>query len=217
MLVGAMRFFDARGCASVALVARRTAVFFRVVNLQEFAFRMTGEGARVLVRFLVLRCHGGGRQLDRLANPHVAGFAAVHDIGFRDVDLQNFWRPGLGLVLQADELWGREAHHVIGDVGIQQFFLFVDRLDQFAELRAQLGALVFQVVISLFELVVILKSLFLTVRHFGGGAFFLVFVQIPLFALFCGKTSLGLDVIRGGAHIGAPVGENTLHGQNLRA
>ena len=52
VLVGAMRFFDASGCAAIALMARRAAEFFRIVRFQKFWLRMTGEGVRVLVRLL---------------------------------------------------------------------------------------------------------------------------------------------------------------------
>ena len=135
----------------------------------------------------------------------MAGLTAVDDIRavfpddvgavFADIDLANFRCPGFHAVLQVGELGGSEVHHVVGEVGIHQFLFFVNGLDEFSELRTQLGALVFQVVVCFFKLVVVLKGLFLAVRHFRGGAFLLVLVEIPALALLCGGAGFGLDVI----------------------
>ena len=142
MLVGAMGFFNASGCAAVALMAGRTAELIRIVNFQKVWFRVTGESARILVGFFVFEGHGGSGQLDGLANSHVAGFAAVDDVGIRHVDLQNLRGPGFGLDLQSGHLRWSEARHVLGKVGVEFFFALVDGPDQLSELSTQLGALV---------------------------------------------------------------------------
>ena len=205
VFVVAVGFFNAGGGAAIALVAGRAAVFFGIVNFQKVGFRMAGEGPRIFIRLFAFQCHGSGGEFHRLANAHVAGLTAVDNIGtilsfeigtvLVDIDLANFRRPGFHAVQQVHELRGRKVHHMIGEVGIHQLFFFADGLDQVSELGAQLGALVFQVVISFFELVVILKWPLLTVRHYNGDAFFLVFVQTPLLTLFCRRASLRLDVI----------------------
>ena len=103
---------------------------------------MAGERASVLVRLLAFEGHSGSGELDRFANAHVAGLAAVHDVGFRHVDLHDFGIPGFGFFLQTGELRGREVDHVLRDIGVQLFFLFVDRFDELAKLRTEGGALV---------------------------------------------------------------------------
>ena len=106
---------------------------------------------------------------------------------------------------------------MVGEEGIHQFLFLIDGLDDLSELGAELGPLVFQVVVSLLEFVVILEGFFLAVGHFRRGAFLLVLLEIPSLALFCGRTGFRFDVIRRSADVGAPVGENILHRQNLRA
>src|SRR5216684_144040 len=210
MFVVAMGFFDAGGGASVALMTRRAAKFFGIVGLQQVGLRVAGERTGVLVRLLALERHGCGSEFDWLANAHVAGFTAVHDVGFGHVDLDDFRVPGFGLVLQAGELRGRQVYHVLGDVGVELFFLLVDGLDDFAELRAEPGALVLQLVVGLFELREIV-FLLAAVGVFDGGDFLLVLIEISLFALLGGVAGFRLDVIGGGVDVGAAVGENVLH------
>ncbi len=66
---------------------------------------MAGEGAGVIVGFLfALGFHHRGRDSQRLPGIHVAGFAAVYDIGVRHVDLHNLRVPLVGLFLQAVDL-----------------------------------------------------------------------------------------------------------------
>src|SRR5437773_12502654 len=62
-----------------------------------------------------------------------------------------------------------------------------------------------------------LECLFLSVRHFCISSFLLVLLEVPSLALLCGRTCFRLDVIRRGADVGPPIGENILHRQNLRA
>ncbi len=149
---------------------------------------MAGEGARVLVRFLALRGHGGGGELDGLTNAHVAGLTTVDDISavfphkiggvFVDINLADFRSPGFHAVLQIRELRGRKVHHVIGEVGIHQLSFFVDGLDEFAELGAQLGTLVFQIVVGFFQMVEV-KYLLFAIGHLYAG--FLLFVSGEIF------------------------------------
>ena len=227
VLVGAVGLLDTGGGAAIALVARRAAELVRVVNLQEIAFRMAGEGPRVFIRLFAFQGHGSGGEVHWFANAHVAGFAAVDDIGtvlpddigivLADVDLADFRGQGLHAVLQVGELRGREVHHVIGEVGIHQFLFFVDRLDELAELGTQLRALVLEVVVGLFQFVEALEGLFLAVGHFDGAGFLFIFVEVPLLALFGGGTGLGLDVVGGSVDVSAAVGEDILHGEDFGA
>ena len=177
---------------------------------------MAREGVCVLVRFFALQGHRRGRELDRFADSNVAGFAAVHDVGIRHVDLENLRHPGFGLVLQTGHLRRRQSHHVVGDVSIQQIFLLVDRFDEIRKLRAQRSALVLQVVIGFFELSEVI-GLLAAIGIFDAGDFLLVVVEVLLFAGFRGLASLGLDAIGHGVDVGAAIGEYVLHGQDFGA
>src|SRR5207245_7142896 len=86
-----------------------------------------------------------------------------------------------------------------------------------SELGAELGALVFQVVVSLLEFLIILEGFFLAVGHFRRRAFLLVLLEITSLALLCGRAGLGFDVVRCGAYVGATIRENIMDVQNLRA
>ena len=114
VLVIAVRFFDAGGSAAIALVAGRATEFVGIMGLQQFRLGMAGEGARVLVRLLLaLAVMTAAVISQRLAGIHVAGLAAVHDIGVRHVDLHDLGVPLFGLLFQAINLGGREVHHVV--------------------------------------------------------------------------------------------------------
>src|SRR3984893_9566281 len=216
MLVVAVRLFNTGGGAAIALMARRAAKFIGVVSLQQIRLGMAGERAGILIRLFSLQGHGRGCQLDRLARAHVAGFATVHDVGFGHVDLHDFGIPSFGLVLQTGELRWREVDHVLGNVGVQLFFLLVDGLNELAEFRAEARALVPQLVVGFFELREIV-FLFAAVGVFDGGDFLFVLVEIFLFALLGGAAGFCLDVVGRGVDVGAPVGENALHGENFGA
>ena len=61
---------------------------------------MADEGHCIVVGlFLPLRCHRRGGELHRLANAHMARFAAVHDVGVRHIDLLDFGIPILSFSL----------------------------------------------------------------------------------------------------------------------
>src|SRR5581483_4305376 len=163
VLVIAVRLLHAGGRAPVALVTRRAAKLLRIVHLQQLFVRMADEGYGVLVRLLGAlgreRCRS---QRDRLADAHVAGFAPVHDVGVGYVDLPDLRVPGGVLVAQALERRRRQAHHVIGEIGVApglQLFPRLLRLSQFVDERR---LLVLQVEIFLFQLVVaVLLALFI--------------------------------------------------------
>src|SRR4029077_13997170 len=90
MLVVAVRFLDASGGAAIALMARGAAELVGVVDFEQLWLGMADKSIRVLVGLLfTLGCHSGGRDLHRLARAHVTGFAAVDDIGFGDVYLND--------------------------------------------------------------------------------------------------------------------------------
>ncbi len=98
MLVVAVGFFDAGGGAAIALMARRAAKFVRVVGLQQIGLGMAGERVSVLIGLFAFEGHGRGGEFDWLANSHVAGFAAIHDVGFGHIDLEDFRLPGFGFI-----------------------------------------------------------------------------------------------------------------------
>src|SRR5215469_13891122 len=95
VLVVAMSFFDAGGGASIALVAGRTTELVGIVHFQKFGRGVADEGAVVLVRLLLPVVLGDGRggDLQGLADAHVAGLAAVNDVGLGDVDLLDLGIP----------------------------------------------------------------------------------------------------------------------------
>src|SRR5258706_13734640 len=99
MLVITMGLFDTGGGATIALMTRRAAKFVGVVRLQQIGLGMAGERVGVLVGFFALERHSRSRKFDGLANAHVTGFATVHDVGFGNVDLDDFRFPGFGFVL----------------------------------------------------------------------------------------------------------------------
>ena len=105
VLVVAVGLFHAGGGPAVALVAGRAAELVGIVRLQQFRIGMAGEGEGILIRFLfALGGHDRGRELDRLARVHVAGLAAVHDVGFGHVDLDD-----LGVPIRRPSFSGRQS------------------------------------------------------------------------------------------------------------
>src|SRR5260370_21790744 len=100
MLVVAVGFFGACSGAAIALMARRAAKFVRVVRLQQVRLRMASERAGVLVRLFALEGHGRGGEFDWLANSHVGGFAAIPDVGFGRIGLEDFLLPRFGVFYQ---------------------------------------------------------------------------------------------------------------------
>ncbi len=216
VFIRAVGLLYAGGGPSISLVARRTAKLFRIVNLQQVGFGMSGKGQRVFVGFLALKRHCCWRKLNGFPDAHMARLAAIDDIGVRHIDLQYFRGPVLGLVLQARQLRRREVGDVVGDIGIDLFFLVVDRLDRFSEFHAQQRALVFQVIVDVFQLSVVVVLLAAIGKN-DRSDFLFILLQIFLFALFCRGAGLRFDFVREGADIGSPVGKHVLHGKNFGA
>ncbi len=73
--------------------------------LQQFRLGMADESLCVLVGLLLaLGSHGRGGDLQRLARVHVAGFAAIHDVGLGHIDLHDLRIPVGRLLLQTVDL-----------------------------------------------------------------------------------------------------------------
>src|SRR5690348_9927109 len=68
VLIVPVRFLDARDVHSVAVVARSTAKFLRIMNLEELRFRVAGECRGKFVRLAPGTRHIGTRHHYRLAN-----------------------------------------------------------------------------------------------------------------------------------------------------
>ena len=183
VLVISVRFLNAGSGTSVALVARRTAEFFRVVYLQQLRFGMAAESIGILVGLLLaLGGHRGGSDFQWLPLIHVTGLATVHDIRFRHIDLHNRWNPLGGAFLQPFDLLRRHIDHMVGDVLVHLCPGGGYRLQHLAEFQAQLRALVANLVVSLLQL---RKCIFLpaSVRKFHRRLF--AFVLINLFSFTC--------------------------------
>ncbi len=214
VLVVSVRLFDAGGGPSVALVARRAAKLFGIVDLQQFRFGMADECLCVVVRLLALRRHRGDREFHRLTSAHVARLAAVHDVGIRHVDLLDARVPFRRFLAQAFDLAGREIHHVVGDVLAHPVAGFGHRLDNFAQFRAQLGAIVANRVVLFLQLRKVVL-LFVTVGKTDGGFLGLVLLDLVLGALLGGGAGFGLDLVGEGVDVGAAVGEYALNGEEV--
>ena len=140
----------------------------------------------------------------------MAGFTAVHDVCFGDIDLLNRWIELLSLLLQALNGIGGEIHHVIGDILIQLRLGFGFRFDGFTQLEAQRGFFIVKFVKSFFQLVEVVP-LFRSVRKFNWGELLLVFRQVLFFAVFGRGPGFGLDVVGECIHVGSTVGEDSTH------
>src|SRR4029077_8353135 len=97
----------AGGRPPVALMAGGAAKFIGIMCAQKFRVGMAGESPGILIRMLLaLASHDRSRDPKRLAGVHVAGLAAVHDIGIRNVDLNDLGVPLFGFLLQTVNLGG---------------------------------------------------------------------------------------------------------------
>ena len=153
VLVVSVRFLYARGGAAVALMARRASELFGIMNLQQLRFRMAGESFGIFIGLLLaFRSHRSSSDFHRLARVHVAGLAAVHNIGFGHIDLNDCRIPVRRLLLQSVDLLRRQVDHVVGDVFVHLRLGRGHRLKHFAEFQTYLRAFVANPVISLLEL-----------------------------------------------------------------
>src|SRR5260370_19259825 len=98
MFVVAMGLLEACRGAAVALMARRTAKFVRIMRLQKFRFGMTRKCPGVLVRFFPRWRHRRCSQFYRLANPQGARLPTVHHVCFGFVYFGNFPLPNFSLI-----------------------------------------------------------------------------------------------------------------------
>src|SRR5947208_13825946 len=109
---------------------------------------MADKCPRVFIRLLLTsRSHDGWGDFYRLARSHVAGFAAIYDVGVGDVDLLNLRIPFSRFLAQSVNLRRREIDHVIGYVLRSLPAGFCDWLEHIPQSGAQLCALVFECVI----------------------------------------------------------------------
>src|SRR5215469_4684162 len=142
-----------------------------------------GGGAAVIVGLLLLVVlgEGGGGNLQRLADAHVAGLAAVNDVGVGDINLLDLGIPVGVFLFQALDLGGSEIDGVIGNVLRSLGAGVGDRLENVAQFGADLGALVLERVIFFLQLLeVVLFAV-------AVGEF-----DIPLFVLVLGDFALQL-------------------------
>src|SRR5207247_6154588 len=88
------------------------------------------------------------------------GFAAIYDFGIGNIDLLNLRIPLGGFLAQSVNLRGREIDHVIGDVLRGLCAGFSNWVQHITKFSAQLCTLVFEWVVSCFELLeVVLLSM----------------------------------------------------------
>src|SRR6516225_3633757 len=99
-----MSLLDAGGGSSISLMAGGAAELVRIMNLQQLRRGMTGECPCIVVGLLTFSSHRCRAQLNGLTDSHVAGFAAINDVGFGNVDLHDQRIPRLGLILQTANL-----------------------------------------------------------------------------------------------------------------
>ena len=90
--------------------------------------------------FLPFDRHVRGFNDQRLARAHVAGLAAVHNVGIGDVDLLNLGIVVGGLLDQPVNLVRRKLNRVVGEIFRNFIPGFADRLENVAQLRAELRA-----------------------------------------------------------------------------
>ena len=142
---------------------------------------MAGEGARILVRLLAFDRHVRCFNDQRFARAHVAGFAAVHDVGIGDVDLLNFRIVVSGLFAAVRQSGSAPAAPCCWR-GIRKLFPGVtDRLENVAQLRAKLRAICFKIVVSFFqpgEVVIFLAPIRILHREW---AFFVVRLNLSFY------------------------------------
>src|SRR5260370_5984532 len=213
MLVISVGFLHARSGATIALMTGRTAELVRIVNLQQLRLGMAGESIGIFVGLLVaLRHHRGGSDLQRLACIEVAGFATVDYVGIGDVDLDDLRIPVSDLALETVDLLRRQVDHVVGDVFVHLGLSRRDRFQHFAELQAQLRALVADLVVFFFEL---RESVFLfaAVGIFDGGLLILILINFFSLAGLGGIAGAGFVFVGKRVHVGAAVGEYALNGE----
>src|SRR5262245_9568971 len=112
---------------------------------------MAGESTCVLVWLLALHRHISSPDDQRLARSYVAGLAAIHDVGVGYVDLLNLGIVVLSLLDQALNLAGLKLDGIIGEVFRNFVLSFADWFKHVSQLSAQLGALIFKIVVGFLQ------------------------------------------------------------------
>jgi len=103
------------------------------MHQQQAGIGMADESFRIIVRRLrALGHHDGRGELYRFADPHVAGLAAIDDVGLGNIDLLDGRIEFIDLFLQSTDLGRSEVHHVVGDVIVERGLGLCDRLDRLA-------------------------------------------------------------------------------------
>ena len=152
---------------------------------QQFRLGMADECAGVFVGLLLaFSVIGRSRDIQRLARTHVAGLAAVHDVGVGNVDLNNLRVP-VSVFLLRPSIWVG-LRSTMWSVTIRGRLVpgIADRFQHLAQFSAQLGALVFKVVVILFQFVeVVLLSC--PSGNSTVACLFLVFVDVFLAYFSC--------------------------------
>ena len=141
----------------------------------------------------------------------MAGLATIDDVGFDHVDLHDGRIPFGGSLLQAVDLLRSEVDQVIGDVFV---YLGLGRgcgLDGVAEFQAQLGALVADFVVGLFQFLEVVVD-FLAVGEFDRGLLVFIFLDFLFLTGLGGVARAGFEFVGEGVDLGAAVGEDALHG-----
>ena len=174
---------------------------------------MAHESVGVVIRLLLtFRRHRRRSDFQRFARVQVAGFAPVHNVGVGHVDLNDLRIPLRRLPLKTINLLRRKVDHVVGDVFIQLGLGRRHRLQHIAQVQAFFRALIPDLVVCLLQLRKI--ELFLAaVRKLDRCLLLLVLGQFVLLAGSRRRTCARLNFIAEGIHVGAPVGEHALHGE----
>ena len=178
---------------------------------------MADEGLRIFIWFfLALGRHRRGRNFQRLARAHVAGFATIDNVRFGHVDLDDLWVPVGSLLLQSVDLLRREIDHVVGDVVVEFRFRSGCRFEHIAELKAKLGSFVANFVVSFLELLKV-EFFLAAVGELDCGLLSFVSVDFLLLAGLIGGAGAGFEFVSERIHIGAAVGENALYREQTSA
>ena len=156
-------------------MARRTAKLVGIVHLQQFGFRMADEGVAHIRRASSRPSASStaGVIFSGSRDAHVAGLAAVDDVGIGHVDLHDLGIPLFGLLLASRRSGSGVRSTMCSEMYVGQLGAGRGhRLEHVTQFRVQLGALVFECVVFLFQLGEVV-FLFVAVRELDRPGFFL--------------------------------------------
>ncbi len=142
----------------------------------------------------------------------MAGLAAIHDVGFRDVDLDDMRVPVFGLVFKPAICEGAEIDHVVVDIGRALVLASVTGLSTSPSSRLKL---VFSALTSLKASSSCWKlyCFLLPSGNSTVASLLLYSSNLALLAFVSGGAGFGFEVVGDGVDVGAPVGENRAHCQ----